>query len=100
MSGIDSSMRKKGYETLHADNMGGIGFKRSINKNAREIDAPVWFDTGLTMKGIKKNGESEDVRRLVCAYDGVQYDEYMSKGWKPIKKKSVVTKKISKRKKT
>ncbi len=47
----------------------------------------LWFDTGKVMEDGKK-------KRTVCAYSEITAEEYRSKGFKEVKKKSVSSKKV------
>ncbi|MCK4846095.1 MAG: hypothetical protein KAS88_00375 [Deltaproteobacteria bacterium] len=83
MSDIVRSMERKGFKALAVNDRGGIGFKASFKEDLEELEEPVWFDTGLKMKGIDKNGLTVEVNRSVCARDKQKYREYEANGWKP-----------------
>ena len=53
----------------------------------------LWFDTGKVMGDGKK-------KRTVCAYSDITAEEFKGKGWKAVKKKSVLRKKTSVEKKS
>ncbi len=84
MSDIARSMVSKGYTPLAADNFGGIGFRKSLKADSGQLSAPVWFDTGLKMKGVSSDGQVISVSRTACAYDESRYKRYLERGWKPI----------------
>lgn len=81
---IATRMMEKGYLPLSVDNKrGGIGFRPSLKKGGGFLKEPVWFEIGQSMK----NGDGEKVPMTVCATDEIMYNEYVEKGWKPIKAK-------------
>lgn len=84
MSDIARAMERKGYKPLAANDRGGIGFRASLKEECEELAKPVWFDTGLKMKGESKAGLAVEINRTVCARDRRKYREYVANGWKPI----------------
>ena len=84
MSDIARSMERKGYKPLAANDRGGIGFRASLTEECEELAEPVWFDTGLKMKGVSDEGVGVEVKRTVCARDKRKYREFEANGWKPL----------------
>ncbi len=48
----------------------------------------LWFDTGKVMEDGK-------TKRSVCAYSEITAEEYRAKGFKAVKKRSLLRKKVS-----
>jgi hypothetical protein len=95
MTDIAESLRKKGYKALAADSKAGIGFRNSMDRAEMPLKNPVWFDTGLKMKGLDAKGKTIQVSRTICAYDEGTYDDYAERGWSPVKPVKVVNSKKS-----
>lgn len=96
MSDIARSMKAKGYKPLAADAKGGIAFRRSTTKENNTLLEPVWFDTGMKMKGPG----GKEVPRTVCATDEADCEEYARKGWTPVVKKQKKSRVIDSKEKT
>lgn len=82
---IVNSYQKRGYLPLSADNQGGLGFKKSMDKDCSLLPEPVWFHVhnkganGATIPLYMSDGVTP---RTMMAKDRAEYAENIEKGWK------------------
>ncbi len=87
MNEMASSMIEKGYEPLSVGKHASIGFRKSLRRESRPLETPLWFHTGHTMKALDEDGNPTTISRTICAYTEDDVREFRKKGWRPVERR-------------